>query len=288
MSIVEKAVDKQRRLVKPGSKKDKRLNGISTSETAGISPATKVDIELDYEELAKEGLVPFGHNADRIIDEFRRIKRPLLKAAFGDNDEDSSVSEKSHQALNLILVASALASEGKTFTAMNLAMCIALERDRTVVLVDADVAKPHISRMLNVHNRPGLMDLLQDHSINVGDVLLQTDMPSLKIIPAGKRHRHASEMLSSQRMEMIAEELATRYSDRVVLFDSPPILLTSEAQSLAALMGQLVLVVHAGQTPQRAVRDTIELLNHRKVDIVLNKCRSAASSPYYGNYYGHS
>ncbi|MDH3645285.1 MAG: XrtA-associated tyrosine autokinase [Gammaproteobacteria bacterium] len=283
MSIVEKAVDKHRKLDKLTPIKDKRV--INDARIGGgphiPTGAGQVDIELNHEQLAKEGLTPYGETADKIVDEFRRIKRPLLSAAFEEHQEGAERE-------NLVMIASALPAEGKTFTAMNLAMCIALERDRTVLLVDADVAKPHVSRILNVHNEPGLMDLLQDHTIDIGDVLLQTDMPSLKIIPAGQRHRHAAEMLSSQRMEAIAEELATRYSDRIILFDTSPILQTSEAQSLATLMGQLVLVVHAGQTPQRAVNRTLELLGDRKIDIVLNKCRAPASSPYYGGYYGQN
>jgi exopolysaccharide/PEP-CTERM locus tyrosine autokinase len=237
-----------------------------------------VDVILNHEKLSKEGVTPFGDMADKIVDEFRRLKRPLLRAAFDEHEESA-------QRKNLILICSALSGEGKTFTAMNLAMCIALERDRTVVLVDGDISKPHISRMLEVQDKPGLMDLLQDHSLDIGEVLLQTDMPSLKIIPAGQRHRQASELLSSHRMAAITEELATRYSDRIVLFDSSPTLQTSEAPALAALMGQIIMVVHTGQTPQRAVTTALGMYAGRDVQVVLNKCRAMTSSPYYGNYY---
>ncbi len=283
MSIVEKAVDKHRKTDKLMPVKDRRVVNDARIGRGGRTEPPKtsatVDIELNHEKLSKEGVTPFGESADKIVDEFRRIKRPILSQAFEQAEEGA------HRK-NLVLIASALATEGKTFTAMNLAMCIALERDRTVVLVDSDVAKPHISRILDVHSRPGLLDLLQDHSMDIGDVLLQTDMPSLKIIPAGQRHRHATELLSSHRMEAIAEELATRYSDRIILFDSPPVLQTSEAQALAALMGQIVLVVHAGATPQRAVMSALELFGEREVQVVLNKCRVNRHSGYYGGYYG--
>lgn len=286
MSIVEKAVDKHRRSDKPararigGVVNDARSDSDNRGKAIGSAP---VDVTLNHEKLSREGVTPFGDMSDKIVDEFRRLKRPLLRTAFSDADteEEKGVARK-----NLVMICSALPAEGKTFTAMNLAMCIALERDRTVVLVDGDISKPHISRMLEVHNKPGLMDLLQDHSLDIGEVLLQTDMPSLKIIPAGQRHRQASELLSSQRMEAIAKELATRYSDRIILFDSSPVLQTSEAPALAALMGHLIMVVHAGQTPQRAVTDALELFAGRDVEIVLNKCRAISSSPYYGSYYG--
>ncbi|MDH3589740.1 MAG: XrtA-associated tyrosine autokinase [Gammaproteobacteria bacterium] len=281
MSIVEKAVDKHR------TDRPHKAGRVINDARKASGPLYKkksgtVDIELDHEKLAKDGVTPYSDTANTVVDEFRRIKRPLLQAAFENADESQDEAARK----NLILVASALSTEGKTFTAMNLAMSIALERDRTVVLVDADVAKAHISRILEIEERPGLMDLLQDHTIDIGDVLLQTDMPSLRIIPAGKHHRHAAEMLSSQRMEAITEELSTRYSDRVIVFDSPPLLQASEAQALAPLVGQIILVVHAGQTPQRAVLGALDLLHDCDVRVVLNKCRLPESSPYHGGYYG--
>lgn len=286
MSIVEKAVDKHRRAEPLRSPREQTVqNDARVAKGRPLKTPRKpgsVDIELDHEKLSREGITPYTDISETLVDEFRRIKRPLLRAAF-----DEKADGKPSGPGNIVLIASALSGEGKTFTAMNLAMSIAMERDRTVVLVDADIAKPHISRMLGVVQEPGLMDLLQDHSVDIGDVLLQTDMPSLKIIPAGERHRQAAELLASQRMEAIVEELATRYSDRIVLFDSPPILQTSEAQALAARVGQVLLVVQAGQTPQRAVLSALELMAEQDVKMVLNKCRLPESSPYYTGYYGY-
>lgn len=286
MSIVEKAVDKHRRADQARPRKvpvvrdDARV--LKEQQSKAFNKSGPVDIELDPEKLLREGITPYSDNPETVVDEFRRIKRPLLRAAFEEYE-----GGKKERPKNTVMIASALAGEGKTFTAMNLAMSIAMERDRTVLLIDGDVAKPHISRMLGVAARPGLMDLLKDHSMNIGDVLLQTDMPSLKIIPAGERDRQAAELLASQRMEAVVEELATRYSDRIVLFDSPPVLQTSEAQALAALVGQVVLVVQAGQTPQRAVAGVMELLADVDVKMVLNKCRLPDSSPYYGGYHAY-
>ena len=281
MSIVEKAVDKHRRSEpqqrarpeKPVD--DARPMAPVIAKGVGGEP----DVRLDQDELAREGVTVFGKEGGRVADEFRRLKRPLLSGIF------SAAEGENLQRRNLILVSSALSGEGKTFTALNLAMSIALERDRTVVLVDADVAKPHISRLLGIEEKPGLLDLLKDERLDVSEVLLQTDMSSLKIIPAGQRDQFATEILASQRMVAIATELADRYPDRIILFDSPPLLQTSEAQVLAGLMGQILVVVHAGQTPQKAVGAALELLGETPTRLILNKSRMSKRSDYYSGYY---
>lgn len=289
MSIVEKAIDKHRRSEARDVKRDDaaaEINGRGSS-TAVLTRSTKVgsEIELDHDTLAREGVTPFGPVAEQIADEFRRLKRPLLAKVFGTSNSDSELAAERS---NLVMVCSALAGEGKTFTAMNLAMSIALERDRTVVLVDADVAKPHVSRLLGLQDQPGLLDLLKDESLDVSEVLLQTDMPALKVIPAGQRDRYATELLGSQRMEAITRELGERYPDRIILFDSPPMLQTAEAPVLAGLMGCVLVVVHAGQTPQSAVMAAAELAGDVPLEFILNKSRVRHGSDYYtGYYYGY-
>ena len=281
MSIVEKAVDKHRRSepqqrARPAKPADdaKKMAPVVARGIAG-----EPQVALDQDALVREGVTVFGKAGGRVADEFRRLKRPLLSGIF------NAAEGGDLQRRNLILVSSALSGEGKTFTALNLAMSIALERDRTVVLVDADVAKPHISRLLGIEERPGLLDLLKDEMLEVSEVLLQTDMGSLKIIPAGQRDQYATELLASQRMVTIATELADRYPDRVILFDSPPLLQTSEAQVLAGLMGQILLVVHAGQTPQKAVGAALELLGETPARLILNKSRMSRHGDYYHGYY---
>ncbi len=281
MSIVEKAVDKHRR-------SEPKLREQPAREQDDARPMTPPVINravgqpvvaLDQEQLAREGVTLFEKEGGRVADEFRRLKRPLLSGVF-TAEEGANLQRR-----NLILVSSALAGEGKTFTALNLAMSIALERDRTVVLVDADVAKPHISRLLGIEDKPGLLDLLKDETLEVSEVLLQTDMNALKVIPAGQRDRYATELLASQRMVTFAAELADRYPDRIILFDSPPLLQTAEAQVLAGLMGQILVVVHAGQTPQKAVGAALELLGDTPARLILNKSRMSKHSGYYHGYY---
>ena len=198
-------------------------------------------IELNFEKLKHAGMVTPDADRSQIAEEFRHIKRPLLLNAFGDGAIQAPNS-------NLIMVTSARPSEGKTFTTINLALSIALERDLTVLLVDADVAKPSIARVLNYPGTAGLVDYLADHDRPLSELILQTSLPKLRILPSGRRHAHSTELLASESMSQLVQELAQRYPDRVVLFDSPPLLATSEAVVLAGLMGQVVMVVEANKT----------------------------------------
>ncbi len=223
-------------------------------------------IKLDLTGLKAAGLVdPRADKTNRTAEEFRRIKRPLLMHAGG---KGASQVENA----NLIMVTSALAGEGKTFTAINLAMSIAIEMDKTVLLVDADVAKPDVTSRLGVQAEAGLIDVLLDEGSALQDVLLKTDIPKLTLLPSGRRHVHATELLASERMRQLTLELSTRYPDRIVIVDSPPLLLTNEARVLAGLMGQIVVVVEEGRTPQDVVKEAVALLDANEiVGVVLNK-----------------
>lgn len=237
-------------------------------------------LHLDFDALREASIVPPADLAPHLADEFRRIKRPLIANAFG---KGVVPVEKG----NLLMLCSAFSGEGKTFTSVNLAMSLALERERTVLLVDADVAKPHISRALGIDQQPGLMDLLMEDHLDISDVLVQTDMAGLRILPAGQHHQYSTEYLASDRMQGLMDELAGRYPNRLIIFDSPPLLQTSEAQVLASLVGQVVMVIQAGATPQSAVEAALELIDPTKaINLILNKCRVKSTGEYYGGYYG--
>jgi len=239
-------------------------------------------VELDLRGLKDAGLVdPRSKEVNRTTEEFRRIKRPLLMNVRG---EGASVVPNA----NMIMVTSALAGEGKTFTSINLAMSIATEMDRTVLLVDADVAKPDVTARLGVAAEKGLIDVLLDDGLTLPDVLLRTDIPKLTLLPSGSRHVHSTELLASERMRQLTLELSSRYSDRIVIFDTPPLLLTSEARVLAGLMGQIVLVVEESITPQHFVKEAAESLQDNEiVGIVMNKGPRGSGDEGYGGYGGY-
>lgn len=245
-------------------------------------PGTRT-IDIDLGQLRRLGYITPDQERSVVAEEFRLIKRPILANAFGQNADLIRHG-------NLIMVTSARAGEGKTFTAINLAMSIAMEMDRTVLLVDADVGRPRVHKVLGTPMGPGLIDLLLDDALDVGDVILRTNVPKLSIIPMGRHHHHSTELLASQDMLRLVDELAGRYADRVVIFDAPPLLLTSEAVVLSGLMGQMVFVVLADRTPRAVVRDALSLLDANKpIGLVLNKTRRVPGDSYgYGYGYGVS
>jgi exopolysaccharide/PEP-CTERM locus tyrosine autokinase len=239
-------------------------------------------IALNLAKMRDYGIVTPDEGRTQIAEQFRVIKRPLLTNAF--NKGPGMIKNG-----NLIMVTSALAGEGKSFCTVNLAMSIAMEMDRTVLLVDADVARPTVPRILGLGTERGLMDILLDDSLKLADVLLKTDIEKLTLLTAGRRHSHSTELLASQAMGELLKELAQRYSDRVVIFDSPPLLLTSEARVLATQMGQIVLVVEAETTSQQAVKETLRQIESCDVvNLIYNKARSFSGGEYYGYYYHES
>ncbi|MHB1291136.1 MAG: XrtA-associated tyrosine autokinase [Sulfuricella sp.] len=246
-----------------------------------LSPGGRVSKQgmINLAKLRQLGMIIPDGERTQIAEEFRLIKRPLIMNAF--NQGAGSVNSG-----NLIMVTSALAGEGKTFCAANLAMSIAMEMDHTVLLVDADVARPAIPDYLGLESGRGLMDVLLDDKLDLADVLIKTNVETLSILPAGSRHKRATELLASQAMSDLLKEIARRYPDRIVIFDSPPLLLTSEARVLASQMGQIVLVVAAESTTQQAIKEALRQIETCDVvNLIYNKAREFPGGEYYG-YYG--
>ena len=238
-------------------------------------------VEIDLEALAVAGFVTPSAPRTRTADQFRVIKRPLIRNAMGSGKDSVAHS-------NLIMVTSALAGEGKSFTAVNLALSIATELDHTVMLVDADMARPSVLRIFGLPSGPGLLDLLED-SVDVSQVLLRTDVDKLTILPSGTPHPRATELLASEAMRRLLDDMASRYADRIIIFDSPPLLLTTEARALATNMGQIVVVVQAGKTLQSDVQHALSRIESCPVKMMLlNQVRTDARGAYgYGKSYGY-
>jgi exopolysaccharide/PEP-CTERM locus tyrosine autokinase len=240
-------------------------------------PMSSRRIHFDTAALRELGYLPESSRERQFADHYRQIKRPLIEKAHAGASDPRGPSPR------LIMMASALPGDGKTFTSINLALSMARERDVSVVLVDADLPKPHVSRVFGVEGEPGLLDALRDPSIDPGSLLIPTDAGSLSILPAGKPDEAATELLASDRMATIVASLLAHNPRRIVLFDSPPLLLSSESRALADIVGQIVLVVRSGSTPRQAVLDVVEQLGEeRPVWLVLNQGRVGP-----GGYYGY-
>lgn len=239
-------------------------------------------IELNLEAIAASGLLVPHAMRSQLADEFRVIKRPLIANAMGKGGVPISNG-------NLIMITSALPGEGKSFTAINLAISIAMELDNTVMLVDADVARPSVLNMLGLPPAPGLLDVVAKNSVDISSVLMRTNIEKLSILPSGTQHPRATELLASDAMVRLLDDMASRYSDRIIIFDSPPLLLTTESRVIATHMGQIVMVVNAGHTAQAAVLQAVATIEACPVKMmVLNQSRQAASDGYgYGYGYGY-
>ena len=238
------------------------------------SPQQRLDIDLAS--LKSRCFVTPDMPASLLADEFRIVKRPIMRNAFGPAKTRNG---------NLVMVTSALPGEGKTFTAINLAMSAAMEVDTAVVLVDGDVAHPDLPNILGVRKEPGLLGLLTNPQLQLGDVVVPTNVDNLLILPAGVQEPRATELLASAQMERVLNELSMRYPDLVIIFDSPPLLPTTEARELASHMGQIVMVVAADSTHQNAVKLALEMIAQCEVvHMLLNKADKTEVGSYYGSY----
>jgi protein-tyrosine kinase len=278
MGVIESALEKLRRNGGGPESTVIRQQAVALESwsSAGGGPEvvpTRV-ITLDRTRLRAAGYLPeVGHEL-RFADYYREIKRPLIQRALGPGAPANQ---------RLILVASSLPAEGKTFTALNLALSIARERDLSVLLIDADFVKAQIGRVLGVHEEPGLLDAVGDASLDVESLVIGTNVKGLDILPGGRTSGGAAELVGSVRMGEIAARLVARNPRRLVLFDSAPLLVSSEARALNQLPGQIILVARSGVTPRRALQEAIAQLDNKKLKgLVLNNAYATSHSHYYG------
>ena len=235
-------------------------------------------LDIDFSLLHDRGVIFPDNKRSKVKEEYKHIKRPLLQRVAKKNPDG--------KASNLVMVTSAYSGEGKTFSALNLALSIAVERDRRVLLIDADVVKPGLGAMLGVGGEKGLLDYLNGEVSSLADILLSTNVKNMTLLSAGKTHHLSHELLASNAMQDLVRELAARYPDRIIIFDSPPLLITSEAKLLAQLLDQIVLVVEQDKTSQKAVKDAIATVEKEKITgLILNKFNGLGMSDSYYGYY---
>ena len=241
---------------------------------------TGTTVRIDLNRLRQQNMTTPDGERTAISESFRRIKRHILAYMS---------SPDAPPAANLIMITSSLPKEGKTFCTINLAISLAMEMDRRVLLVDADVLRPSVTAVLGINNvKKGLMDVLIDR-ISLEDVLCNTNIEKLSLLPAGRPHAHASELLASDAMRAMLKEMAERYHDRIIIFDSPPLLATTESCVLAGLMGQVLVVVEAGRTAESTLKDALSRIesNNNVMGVLLNKGVAPGSALYGGYGYGY-
>jgi len=239
-------------------------------------------VQLDPKRLRDLGRLPPENSSQQAKEEMRRIKWPLLAAITGCDGANQARN-------NVIQVTSALPGEGKTYAALMLALSIVLDRERRVVLVDGDVARPGLTPAVGLEDSRGLTDVLENLDLDIDSVTYETDVEGLFVIPAGKWHERSSELLASNRMPQVIEQLSRRLGGGVIIIDSPPLLATNEAQVITRHVGQVLLVVRANDTEQQAVLTALALVDKdARIRSVLNCVTPSVLNRYYGkDYYKH-
>ena len=251
-------------------------------QRVSIRPSIQPVQRVDRERLRERGFIIPEGPVTGLSEEFRIIKRQLLLAANGDDDNEPLEHGKR------ILVCSALPAEGKTYSSINLALSIAAERDNDVLLVDADFAKPSVLSSLGIQGKRGLMDALADPAVAIEDLIIQTDIPGLSVLPAGSRINNDTEILASSRTRNVLDRLTRNNPSRIVIFDSPPALAASPASELAMHVGQCVVVVRADKTTESALNDALSLLaGCDNIQLLLNGVRFSPTGRRFGSYYGY-
>ncbi|MEQ1688686.1 MAG: hypothetical protein ABL874_08940 [Sphingopyxis sp.] len=230
---------------------------------------------VDRALMAAHGLVDSDSAAGALAEEYRLIKRQLLRNA-------GTVPHGRR-----ILVSSAQPDEGKTFSSINLALSLAAEHDVSVLLIDGDFARQQVPEKLGIVPGKGLLDALADPSVDLADCVIPTDIPELSVLPAGASTPRDTELMSSPRMQEVLATLDADAPDRIILFDSAPLLAASSSGVIAQYCGQVVVVVRADVTREAALRDAIGLIGqHAGISLLLNRVRFTPEGRRFGSYYG--
>jgi len=284
MSLIEEALKRAKRdgtkpdaarahapLVVPAPRYDA---AVAPSGRLATRLAARPQLGIDRAVLRASGLAPLPSAERRLTSEYRALKRGLLAMMARGGPEAGRG--------NSVMVASAMPGEGKTFTCLNLAISLAAERDWTVVLVDADSAKQHLSNVLGINDERGLLNVLSDSSISLADVMFRTVVPGLHVVPAGFATEASTELIGSARMTQALQELLREEPRAIVVFDSSPLLLTTDSRALADAVSQVLLVVRADSTPRASVMEAIAALGDgHQIGLVLNEYQGTALQQSY-------
>ena len=287
MSFIERALKKMQQGESP---KPARLRVASPAETDPGAPVEREQrrglhsagsITLDFSALRKTGLLAPETYDRPMMQQYRRIKRPLVTNAF---DREGSAMPSSR----LIAVSSAIPGEGKSFTSFNLALNLAFEQDTQILLVDADVAKRSLSAVLGIAEKPGLLDVIEDHDADIESAVLATNVPGFFLLPSGQVRENSVELLESVRLKKMLQDLLAEVRQCIVVFDTPPLLLTAESRAIAGIAGQVILVVKAGATSRAEVMEAAGLIQGDKKYIasILNQVQPKPESELDYGYYG--
>jgi protein-tyrosine kinase len=190
------------------------------------------------------------------------------------------------QSLRSVLITSCLPEEGKTTVALNLSATIAKGPDNSVILIDADLRRRSLSSLVGLETATGLSDVLEERS-NIEEIIIETEIEGLKIIPAGLKPTNSVELVGSIRMKTLIQHLKEKYKDFYIILDSTPIVATSEAHALSQIVDGVIVVIMADKTRRDVVNRELKTINPTKILGVILNCAEFDTSDYYRKYYKH-
>lgn len=243
---------------------------ISSQKQAGVS------VRQNWEERLFLATEPQSSVAER----FRRLRGAILHPPSGKR-------------LQTILITSLVPNEGKGFVCANLGYALAEEMEHHALMVDCDFRRPNLAKMFGVTNQTGLVDYLQDN-VDLPLLIRKTGQPKLSLLPSGRPPHNPAELLTSTKIISLIDELAERYEDRIILFDSSPTVVASETSILAKRVDGVILVVRWGASGRDLVKKFAETLGQEKIlGVVFNAYQESTvdsilfknSSYDYHHYY---
>jgi protein-tyrosine kinase len=247
---------------------------------AASAPAVALSrsVVLDRNHLAEAGIIMPWTTTARVVEEFRIIKRNIMFPW-----QSAEYLGAADRPPKIVMVTSSRPREGKTFCSVNLALAFAAEENLVTVLIDADAVRADTARLLKIPLEPGLTDILAGKR-SLHDVLIQTDIPNLVVLPPGAYGPHVPELLAGRGPSLLVAEISRRYPDHVIVMDTPPCLASTDPAALASIAGQVVFVVEAGHTQQAEIESSLSLLSGcRQIRVLLNKA-PVGSSEHFGSY----
>jgi protein-tyrosine kinase len=250
---------------------------------ADASGAGGPELVLDRGRLARYGITMPSSARSRTVEELRLVKRNLMAQL----SQGSPIADQ--RSSRLIMVTSARPGEGKTFISLNLALAFASERDVKALLVDVDTQHSSLQKILEIPTELGIVDVLAGNR-ELSEVLIQTNIPNLMVLPSGRGGPHVPELFSSNQMAILMAEMTRRFADRYIIIDTPPCMASSDAAALAPLVGQIVFIVEAHHTQQVEIEASLSMLSGcPRVSLLLNKSDTMAGE-HFGSYeyYYHS
>ncbi|MBE9581533.1 MAG: polysaccharide biosynthesis tyrosine autokinase [Proteobacteria bacterium] len=269
MSKIEKALERARKMRHEGQEQAEGYRPSEVSRLQVGDPAytkTKV-MSLDRCHLERHRVMTLMDNPE-IMDYYNLLRTQVLQ-------------KTRHKGHNTIMITSVLPGEGKTITAINLAVSIAREVKQTVLLVDTDLRHPKIHDYLGCDAEKGLSDYLQNN-VPLAELLVNPGIAKMVVLPAGRPLHGSTDILGSPKMEKLVEEMKRRYAERYVIFDCPPVLSVPDALVFSSYVDGVILVVEAGRTTKDQIRKAVEVFEDKNiVGLVMNRGESGSRGYYY-------